>query len=382
MDAAKLNAMTLAELRREAVERGIPRATRLGREALIERLLAAREPARPSSKRPAPPRARAAASEKKREPSERGEREKSPRRAAPAATKPAASKGSVTSRGRGERPTVPSTTPPDRPYEQEPQTMARLYLEQGEPERAAEIYRELLAVTPDDKDLRARLAAAEEAIARRAGEKHVEPPPPPPRPSGEPFGMLDFEELPEAYGVDECEVIAKDPHHVFVYWEVTEGAVAGARAQIESTGAEAAAARLVLRLFTLNEPGEPGPGRDSRDYPLDWNHGRRYVPVGHPGSRVRAAVGLLAPSGLFVPITQSSPLRVPPAEPAPPGPVEWMEVVPGRSGGRRAEPIEIVRGRAGGERGVFPGGPSTEPRTGTSPWRWRGGPGQPGSGSG
>ena len=43
--------------------------------------------------------------------------------------------------------------------------------------------------------------------------------------------MLDFEELPETYGVDECEVLFKDPFWVFAYWEVTDGGiVVGARA--------------------------------------------------------------------------------------------------------------------------------------------------------
>ncbi len=157
-------------------------------------------------------------------------------------------------------------------------------------------------------------------------------------PSGEPIGMLDFEELPETYGVDECEVLFKDPFWVFAYWEITDGGVASARAQL---GASAETARLVMRLFTT-VPGPEGVDRQIQDVDLPWNHGRRYLQAPKPGAHLRVAVGLLSSEGYFAPIAHSSLLRVPPAEPQP-GPVEWMEVVPARSRGRQREPLIIVR---------------------------------------
>lgn len=172
---------------------------------------------------------------------------------------------------------------------------------------------------------------------------HVEP-----SGSREPIGMLDFAELPETYGVDECELLYKDPFSVFVYWEATDGGVAAARAQL---GQSAASSKLVLRMFTTL-PGSDGVERRIDDVELPSNHGRRYLPAPRPGAHLRVAVGLLSPEGYFAPIAHSSLVRVPPAEPQP-GPVEWMEVVPPKTRGRQREPIVIVRrGAERAERGV------------------------------
>jgi hypothetical protein len=176
--------------------------------------------------------------------------------------------------------------------------------------------------------------------------------------------MLDLAELPETYGVDECEVLYKDPFWVFAYWEVTDGGLGAARAQL---GPSAETARLVLRLFTTTE-ARGGVEREIKDVDLGGLHGRRYLPAPRPGAHLRVAVGLLSPEGYFAPIAHSSLIRVPPAEPSPPGPVEWMEVVPSRTRGREREPLVLVRRGAGhAERGLggapapAPGGPSSPP---------------------
>jgi hypothetical protein len=265
---------------------------------------------------------------------------------------------------RGGRLDVPSSTFA-RPIEHETETMARLYYTQGLPDRAAEIYRKLLAREPDNAQLAARLAEAEaafagvkrattDASARSAAAGQLVAPLPA---SGEPFGMLDFEELPEGYGVDECELIARDPFHLFAYWEVTDGGLDVARRHL---GDDARDARLILRVFTIAaEALARGVTRDTRDHALDSHRGRRYLPSLRPGAQVRAAVGLVAGSGLFAPIAHSSTVRIPPTEPAPPSPGEWIEVEPARSGGREREPVKILRGPGTvvhSERGVTPPG--------------------------
>jgi hypothetical protein len=173
---------------------------------------------------------------------------------------------------------------------------------------------------------------------------HIEQQPP----AGEPIGMLDFEELPETYGVDECEVLYKDPHWVFAYWEVTDGGMSSARAQL---GQSASSSRLVMRMFTTL-PGADGVERRIDDAELPSSHGRRYLSAPRPGAHLRVAVGLLSHEGYFAPIAHSSLVRVPPDEPQP-GDVEWMEVVPPKTRGRQREPLVIVRrGGDRAERGV------------------------------
>jgi hypothetical protein len=162
----------------------------------------------------------------------------------------------------------------------------------------------------------------------------------------------------------------KDPFWVFAYWEVTEGGLSAARAQL---GQSAASARLVLRMFTTVPSGD-SVERRTDDVDLPWNHGRRYLSAPLPGAHLRIAVGLLSREGYFAPIAHSSLVRVPPAD-AQPGPVEWMEVVPPRTRGRQREPLVIVRrGADRAERGVR--APEGFPRGGSSPSAAR--PGQPG----
>jgi hypothetical protein len=324
MEVFELEAMTLDELRVHAAARGVAGAAALAREALMEALVGPPPKAAPSLS---------------------------------STTRPRTPGGSPW----GE---VPSSVVPARPVEHDTETMARLYFEQGHEDRAAEIYRRLLAADPSNPRLEKRLADAEAAVARRAGKVAPTAPKEPEKPAeekappagGEPFGVLDWEELPDAYGVDECELIARDPGTLFTYWEVTDAGLADARGHL---GADAEGAHLVLRIFTVS-----GDGRDTRDVALDGTRGRRYLSAQRSGVLVRAAVGLVSPAGLFAPVAHSSTVRVPPAEPAPPSHVEWMEVEPARSRGLKPEPIQIVRaaGTAPPERGL-----PTEPPTGEGP---------------
>lgn len=282
---------------------------------------------------------------------------------------------------------------PTHPTEYNTEAMGRMFLEQGLPERAVEIFRELLAARPGDELIQQLLVEAEHAVERgrrhraareqtaaaEAAAAEAATPSAPPADHGEPFGILDFEELPEAYGVDEVELLFKDPHTVFVYWEITDAGMAAARAHL---GDEADEAKLVLRLFSTPPRGSEA-GRVTRDIPLDGWRGRRYLPTPRPGVTLRAATGLVARSGLFAPIANSSSVRVPPAEPAPPepAPVEWIEVQPARYAGEKPEPIEITRRLTTPATTALPDtvtGPPPE-GAGSPPSSWRR---RPGSGDG
>jgi hypothetical protein len=154
--------------------------------------------------------------------------------------------------------------------------------------------------------------------------------PAPPR--GEPWRLLDWEEIPDGYGEDVCGVIPRDPKRVFVYWEATDAGRAAAAAQL---GPDGASARLTLRLFITVAEGT-GLRRDLRDVSVEAAIGRRHIPAGPPGATVRAAIGLLAANGAFAAMATSPPARLPWDMPAPPGRVDWLEVVPGRGRSRAA----------------------------------------------
>jgi Domain of unknown function (DUF4912) len=370
MKRDELSQMKLEALRTLAAERGVPNARALGKSELVDALAAPEAPEAPAHATGA----RIAAGAQRTAASAH---ETGARIAAGAET------ASDDTTRRPRRPSrggfdVPSSTVHPHADELETLTMARLYAAEGQLDRAIEIYEKLHALDGADEEVRA-------ALHDLRGRRDPQPAPRPSAPSApsssaphrpqEPLGMLDFEELPETYGVDECELLCKDPSTVFVYWEVTDGGLMSARAQL---GPAAGTARLVLRLFTTADGGD----RQHHDVDLNWNHGRRYVPSPLPGAQLRVAIGLLSLEGYFASITHSSLVRVPPRDPAPPGPVEWMEVVPGKSRGREREPLVLVRrGHEHAERG--PGGFGPEPGAGpSSPARTPGGSSGSGSGGG
>lgn len=395
MDRAELEKMKLEALRLLATERGIDGAGAMGRAQLIDKLAA---PSRANGLTPAAffGRAKEAVAKAAQLVEEKMDRleekvaaladkmEGKARELADELHRPEAPRGATAAKDqrRGPSPAsgrqgfdVPSSTVHPHADELETLTMARRYAAEGQLDRALELYTKLSALAPNDASLKQE---RERLLEQRGAVTPPEPPPPPPSPSssGEPLFMLDLEELPETYGVDECEVLYKDPFWVFAYWEITENGLAAARAQL---GPSASSARLVMRLFTTVAT-QGGVERHIQDADLSWNHGRRYLQAPKPGAHLRIAVGLLSQEGYFAPIAHSSLVRVPSPEPGPEGPVEWMEVVPNRS--REREPLVIVRrgqdheergapsGDRGGDGGTSPGG------------RWKPGAWNPGSGSG
>lgn len=173
-----------------------------------------------------------------------------------------------------------------------------------------------------------RTRSARPRVAPNPGGPHSE------APTGE---TLD---LPETYGVDEVEILCKDPWWYFAYWEVTDKSYEAAREQIGASDHEA---KLVLRVFTQGPAGQPGTkardGREIRDVPVQARHGRRYLEAPRSNALLRVAIGLLSPEGYFAPIAHSSVVRVPPQQPSSETAVEWLHVLPARGDGRQHERI-------------------------------------------
>jgi hypothetical protein len=367
MDRDELGKLTLHELRELARRRGFSDADGLRRSDLIDRL-------------GAPPASSELTASESREPSELTASEGSHATAGLAdstaglldkarqVVRRAAEKAAERLRSHLEAAAPPSTEPapaaPVTPAKARPQptqaapeptdteTVARLYEGQGHYQQALEVYRKLLERHPERADLTLRIAS----LSAHRNAEAATPPAPGQRqgsePGGrrEPLGMLDYQEPPEVYGVDEVMAMPRDPRHLFVYWEVTPEGRASARARL---GGEGHASRLVLRMYSVTVTGA-GVATQEQDLELDWEHGRRVLPTPGPGVRVSVAVGLRSPSGAFAPIVHSGVVLVPHAEPGPTGPVEWLEVVPARRRGEIYEPVVIVM--RGGERvvrGVF-----------------------------
>ena len=81
----------------------------------------------------------------------------------------------------------------------------------------------------------------------------------------EPRRPPDLGGLPETYGKDEVELLCKDPHWCFIYWEVTDGAMASAREHLGTSGEQA---KLLLRVFITVALTGGREQRELRDVPL------------------------------------------------------------------------------------------------------------------
>jgi hypothetical protein len=99
-------------------------------------------------------------------------------------------------------------------------------------------------------------------------------------------------ELPEAYGTGRLFLIARDPHWLYAYWDLSWQQMADYRGQ-------SADGRLVLRVYEMNH-GDPIQaltlGHDSRNW---------YIPVNKAATTYRAELGFYRHDGQFHAVSQS-----------------------------------------------------------------------------
>ncbi len=154
------------------------------------------------------------------------------------------------------------------------------------------------------------------------------------------------EHIPWSYGQDRVTAAAIDPQRLYVYWEVTDPAVAKARAGLGEGGA---GAWLNLRVYDTT--GRIFDGTNAHSY---FDHGlsredrQWFFHIGKPTSTAYAEIGMKSAAGHFVRIARSGRVDFPRAEPLPPDAAEWLTV---RISTGEAQPA----GRGGGPAPVPPG---------------------------
>jgi hypothetical protein len=171
---------------------------------------------------------------------------------------------------------------------------------------------------------------------------------------------IDAGELDWAYGENRITAMALDPESAFLYWEVTDEGIAGARARLGSGGGDAWCS---LRVYDTT--GRAFDGTNAKDY-LDIQVDRRdrdyFVRIRRPGSSMHAEIGMKSHEGFFQPIARSGQVDFPRNQPSPDANLEWMTVTSGspppcvapyRSryagpepqlyGGRTEEPVDVWR---------------------------------------
>ena len=155
------------------------------------------------------------------------------------------------------------------------------------------------------------------------------PPPPPPRPAPE---TLDLQpapaplpgNIPWGYAENRITAMARDPHWIFVYWEVTDEGLEDARRR-----AGAPQAGCTLRVYETTYRIFDGLNANFFwDIPVDRAANNHYIPVHRPASVFHVDIGVRGPDGRFAPIARSGAVETPRDSVSPDGRVEWMTVPP------------------------------------------------------
>jgi hypothetical protein len=130
--------------------------------------------------------------------------------------------------------------------------------------------------------------------------------------------------IPWGYGHDRVTAMVVDPERLFVYWEVTDDAVAAARAGLGSAGA---AAWLNLRVYDIT--GRLFDGTNAHtyfDHRVERHDRQWFFVINKPTSSACVEIGLKSEEGYFAKIMRSGRIEFPRREPVPGGATEWLTV--------------------------------------------------------
>jgi hypothetical protein len=162
------------------------------------------------------------------------------------------------------------------------------------------------------------------------------------------------EDIPWSYGQDRVTAAAVDPDRLYVYWEVTDEAIARAR---KGLGAGGEHAWLNLRVYDTSDLIFDGTNAHSYfDQRLERWDRQWFFQIGKPSSTAHVEVGAMSPEGYFVRIARSGRVDLPRSEAPPWSEAEWMTVLPGTGEVRRAgAPSAAVAPRNGVPAHAAPG---------------------------
>ncbi|MCL6559288.1 MAG: DUF4912 domain-containing protein [Firmicutes bacterium] len=170
------------------------------------------------------------------------------------------------------------------------------------------------------KDKKTEFASLPRPLFREeTAEELVPPAPVHPRPSYKPPEP----ELPRFYGVDRMVLMARDPHWLYAYWEITATKQDEFK---ESYGPAAwASTRQVLRIYDVT--GIHFNGRNANSYiDIHVNEGvdNWHIEVGEPDRSFCVDLGRMFPDGRFVTLLRSNIATTPRASLSDRLDEEWM----------------------------------------------------------
>ena len=128
--------------------------------------------------------------------------------------------------------------------------------------------------------------------------------------------------IPWGYGVDRVGAMAVDPERLFVYWELTDGAIERARKRADDEQAP-----VVLRVYETTGRIFDGTNAHSHfDHEIDRADRRWFFDIDKPGSEVIVELGLQLDGDRFAKIARSKRVEFPRAEALAPSTPRWLTV--------------------------------------------------------
>jgi len=140
----------------------------------------------------------------------------------------------------------------------------------------------------------------------------------------EPVKAATPETIPWSYDYDRVTGMAVDPDRLFVYWEVTDDAIEGARSALGPAGKNA---WLNLRVYDTTDRIFDGTNAHSYfDHRIERGDRHWFFQIGKPSSSAFVDIGLKSSEGYFVKIVRSGRVEFARKEPVPWGEPEWLSV--------------------------------------------------------
>ncbi|MEA2700167.1 MAG: uncharacterized protein QOI66_4438 [Myxococcales bacterium] len=130
--------------------------------------------------------------------------------------------------------------------------------------------------------------------------------------------------IPWGYGQDRVTAMVVDPDRLFVYWEVTDDALARGRKELGKGGA---GAWLNLRVYDVTGRLFDGTNAHSYfDHKIERGDRQWFFDINKPTSSACVEVGLRSTEGFFVKLARSGRVEFPRREPVGGGHTEWLTV--------------------------------------------------------
>jgi hypothetical protein len=132
-------------------------------------------------------------------------------------------------------------------------------------------------------------------------------------------------DIPWGYGEIRIAAMARDPYWLYIYWEVTDEAIADARSRLGPGGPSSG---CVLRVYDTTHRFFDGTNANAYfDVPVDRTWNNYFLRVDRPRAIFHVDIGLKSHEGYFAVMARSGAAEMPADNMASDGSVEWMTVV-------------------------------------------------------